>query len=244
MLSNLPETALVLPPLYSARSVVNPRLVFATASAKAAEAGAGTLFHGEDEEIFAFAVVLEPEQILVEARFAFFAGMAALGDALAAHCPPERAIAFDWPDAILYDLALLGGGRLAWPSECAEDAVPDWLVFGVELNAGRPGLNDSGRHPNSTSLVEEEFTDSGLLIESFSRHLMRYFDAWSNEGTTSVTAPYLERLRSDHGHDRLLDGRGDLLEREAAGATVRRRALVEGLAGAEWYDAARQGPKL
>jgi len=61
--------------------------------------------------------------------------MNALADAIAAHCPPEREVSFDWPDAIRFDAGLLGGGRLGWPAECIEDDIPEWLVFGVILRA-------------------------------------------------------------------------------------------------------------
>ena len=67
---------------------------------------------------------LEPEEPLAAARRAFYAGMNALADALAAHAPPERPITFDWPDAIRIDGVLVGGGRLGWPEGVAEDEVP------------------------------------------------------------------------------------------------------------------------
>ena len=81
----------------------------------AAELGAGTLVYVGRFDLAEFAVVLEPDEPLRTARRAFYAGMAALADALAAHAPPEKPIAFDWPDAIRVDGGLVGGGRLAWP---------------------------------------------------------------------------------------------------------------------------------
>ena len=41
----------------------------------------------------------------------FFAAMNALADMLAAHCPPENRSAFSWPDMIMLDIGILGGGR-------------------------------------------------------------------------------------------------------------------------------------
>ena len=64
---------------------------------------------------------------------AFYACMAALGDALAARAPPEKPIAIEWPDAVEVDRGLVGGGRLAWPDGAGETAVPDWLVFGAMI---------------------------------------------------------------------------------------------------------------
>ena len=49
-----------------------------------------------------------PRQPLAEARLAFVLGMVALGDALAAHCPPERAVTFGWPGEVLLDARASG----------------------------------------------------------------------------------------------------------------------------------------
>src|SRR5262249_50690494 len=43
-------------------------------------------------------------------RRPFYAGMAALAGALLVHAPPEKLIAFDWPDAVFVDGGLVGGG--------------------------------------------------------------------------------------------------------------------------------------
>ena len=89
---------------------------FGHAKAHAAELGAGTLVFVGRVDLSEFAVVLEPDEPLSSARRAFYAGMAALADALAAHAPPERSIAFRWPDAVWVNEGLVGGGQLAWPA--------------------------------------------------------------------------------------------------------------------------------
>src|SRR3954452_5298683 len=86
---------------------------FAHACSIAAEAGAGTLVHVGRFDLAEFAVVLEPEEPLHLARRAFYAGMVALANALAVHAPPEKPIAFDWPDTVRVDGGIVGGGRLA-----------------------------------------------------------------------------------------------------------------------------------
>lgn len=244
MLLDRPRTELELPPLFQPVPFEAPDRLFAEACARAAEAGAGTLLYGESAETLAVAVVLEPEEPLTRARFAFFVGMSAIADALAVHCLPERDIAFAWPDGILYDGARLGGGRMAWAPECDEASVPDWMVFGIELIRDRPGLVNTGELPDSISLAEEELTDTAPLIESFARHLMRGFDAMAHEGVQAVTKPYLDRLQSVSGGERLIDGRGDLMERESAEKAPVRHPLAEGLAACRWYDPARKGPLL
>src|SRR3546814_5650405 len=70
-----------------------------------------------------FAVVLELEETLAEAKRAFYVSMNALADALSFHAPPERPVGFDWPDAIRIDGVLVGGGRLGWPDEAPEDEI-------------------------------------------------------------------------------------------------------------------------
>src|SRR5215831_680468 len=109
--------ALDLPPPYRLVTLREVGDAFAHARATAADEGAGTLVWVGRFDLVEFAVVLEPEEPLRAARRAFYAGMAALADALAVHAPPEKPIGFDWPDAVQVDVGLVGGGRLAWPQD-------------------------------------------------------------------------------------------------------------------------------
>ena len=107
------EQTLDLPPGYTLVALRELGDAFVHACEIAAEAGAGTLVWVRRYDLVEFAVVLEPDEPLRSARRAFFAGMNALADAIAAHCPPEREVTFDWPDAIRFDAGLLGGGGSA-----------------------------------------------------------------------------------------------------------------------------------
>src|ERR1700754_2592333 len=119
---NMPfAAALELPPGFRLVTLREVGDAFAHAKANAAELGAGTLVHVGRFDLAEFAVVLEPDEPLRTARRAFYAGMAALIDALLSHAPPEKPIAIDWPDAIRIDGGLVGGGRLGWPKGAAED---------------------------------------------------------------------------------------------------------------------------
>src|SRR6476620_10178562 len=129
------EQALDLPPGYTLVALREAGDAFAHGCEIAEEAGAGTLVWVRRYDLVEFAVVLEPNEPLKSARRALFAGMNALADAIAAHCPPERDVNFDWPDTVMFDGGLLGGARLGWPQDCAETEVPPWLVFGVILRA-------------------------------------------------------------------------------------------------------------
>src|SRR5215471_4473538 len=103
---------LELPPPFRLVTLREVGDAFAHATAIAGEAGAGTLVWVGRFDLIEFALVVEPDEPLRTARRAFYAGMAALADALLAHAPPEKLIAFDWPDAILVDGGLIGGGRM------------------------------------------------------------------------------------------------------------------------------------
>src|ERR687889_668608 len=89
--------ALDLPPPYSLVTLREAGDAFAHACRIAERAGAGTLVWVRRFDLIEFAVVLEPEEPLRSARRAFYCGMNALGDALAAHGPPEREVFFEWP---------------------------------------------------------------------------------------------------------------------------------------------------
>jgi biotin-(acetyl-CoA carboxylase) ligase len=169
---------------------------FVHAQRVAGEEGAGTLVYVGRFDLAEFAVVLEPEEPLRTARRALYAGMAALGDALASHAPPEKPVAFDWPDAVRVDGGLVGGARLAWPAGADEDAPPPWLVFGAMIRTVSMGETEPGLRPLASALEEEGFGDigSGRLVESFSRHLMVAIDAWQESGFGGVAKSYLQRL--------------------------------------------------
>ncbi len=234
-----------LPPAFTAVRLRERGDAFAHALRIAREAGAGTLVHVGRFDLVELAVVLEPEEPLGRARRAFFAGMAAVADALAAHAPPEKPLAFAWPDTILFDGAVVGGGRLGWPADCPEDAVPDWLVFGVMLVAARVGIGEPGFHAGTTSLEEEGFGSVEDVVASFARHLMVHVDAWGERGFDPVAQAYLERLpREKAGYRRAVVVAGALLVRHHGERGPPRR-LPLALAGAPaWLDPKTGGVRL
>jgi hypothetical protein len=174
--------------------------------------------------------------------------MNALADAIAAHCPPEREVTFDWPDAIRFDAGLLGGGRLGWPAECTEDDIPEWLVFGVILRAAAMAHVPEVQAASGVSLLSEgfEMVDTDAIIESFTRHLMTAFDRWKERGFEAIARDYLERLPKDKaGERRGIDVNGDLLVTMPAGSGAPvRSSLVDALGRAAWYDPQARGPKF
>jgi biotin-(acetyl-CoA carboxylase) ligase len=236
---------LTLPPPFTLVRLRELGDAFAHAKSIAAEQGAGTLVYVGRFDLAEFAVVLEPDEPLAQARRAFYAGMAALADALAAHAQPETAITFGWPDSISVNQGLVGGGRLAWPKGISENVTPPWLVFGamirtVSMTGSEPGLN-----PLVTALEEEGFTDamSEHVMASFARHFMVALDAWHEHGFGAVARSYLERLPAEKGLRRDIDENGDLLLRRMGKAEVERQKFLPRLAKPAWFDTAAKGPR-
>jgi len=231
-----------LPPAFSPVALRESGDAFAHACRIAPERGAGTFVHVGRFDLVEFAVVLEPEEPLTLARRGFFAGMVALAQAIGAHGPADRPVEFEWPGAVRFDGARVGGGRLGWPTDCAEDERPDWLVFGASLAAARLGGREPGATPSLTTLEDEGFEEPRLVTESFARHLMVAFDAWSERGFAPIEAAYLHRLPRKAGAAYRLDRNGDLLIGYHGGLEPERRALVPALLRPGWLDPATGGP--
>jgi biotin-(acetyl-CoA carboxylase) ligase len=239
--------ALDLPPPYRLVTLREVGDALAHASKIAADEGAGTLVYVGRFDLAEFAVVLEPDEPLGLARRAFYAGMAALVDALAAHAPPEKPITIDWPDTIRIDRGLIGGGRLAWPQDANESEPPPWLIFGAMIRTVAMGEDEPGLRPLSSALEAEGFDDlgSGRLVESFARHLMVATDTWQERGFGEIAKSYLARFApAGSGVRRDLAENGDLIVRRATDAAPERRVLAEALAQApSWLDPTTGGPR-
>jgi hypothetical protein len=237
-------TALDLPPGFRPVMLREVGDAFAHARANAAELGAGALIFVGRFDLAEFAVVLEPDEPLRTARRAFYAGMAALTDALIAHAPPEKTIACAWPDAVTVDGGLIGGAQFAW-AEGPEDRPPDWLVFGGMVRTVSMAEGDPGLRPLSTAIEDEGFDEVGSagVVESFARHLMVQIDAWREFGFQRIARTYLSRLEAEKSVRRDIDDNGDLLVRRMGGAKAERRPLVAALAKPSWLDPATRGPR-
>jgi biotin-(acetyl-CoA carboxylase) ligase len=236
------EPELRLPPPFTPVRLRELGDAFEHARTIATDAGAGTLVYVGRFDLAEFALVLEPEEPLVAARRAFYAGMAALADALAAHAQPETLIEIRWPGALTVNLGLVGGGRLAWPADAAEDAVPDWLVFGGMIRTVMM-LPEPGLTPNVTALLEEGFGETGApdIVESFARNMMVHLDAWQEKGFGAVAKSYLERLAG--AGLRAFAENGDLLVRSPGAKDSERLSLLAALANSDWYDPTNKGPR-
>jgi Biotin/lipoate A/B protein ligase family len=240
-----PTHRLDLPPPFQLVRLREVGDAFRHATAIAAQAGAGTLVCVGRFDLAEFAVVLEPEEPLSQARRAFYAGMVALRDALLAQAPPERPITFAWPDAIHVDGGLIGGGRLGWPAGVRESVVPAWLVFGASIRTIGLGEGERGLRPLATALDQEGFEEAGSdrLIESFARHLMLAIDAWRANEFGTVMRSYLAHLSMQKGAVPSLAENGDLLVKWRGQHQPDRHALAAALATPAWLDPASGGPR-
>jgi biotin-(acetyl-CoA carboxylase) ligase len=232
------ERSLDLPPLFRPLVLREVGDAFANATANAGALGAGALVYVGRFNLAEFAVVLEPEQPLHHARLAFYLGMVALADTLAALAPPEKPIMIAWPDAIRIDGGLVGGGRLGWPPETKEDAVPDWLVFGAAIRIASISESGPGLYPLATALQDEGFGEIGAerFIESFARHLMAAIDRWQDGGFSPLIREYAARL--DKGAGIEIDGTGDA---HSLSGTTR---LLSALQQPTWLDTETAEPRL
>jgi biotin-(acetyl-CoA carboxylase) ligase len=236
--------ALDLPPPYSLVRLRELGDAFSHATSIAME-GAGTLVHVGRFDLAEFAVVLEPAEPLRIARRALYVGLCALGDALAAHAPPEKAIGFEWPDRVCVDGGLVGGVRLGWPRRSDEDEPPPWLVFGGMIRTVAESGGEPGLRPLATALEEEGFGDlgAGRLVESFSRHLMVAFDRYQEKGFDEVARAYLARVTPEDRAHLDIDENGDLLIRRVGVRGIERRPLISALANPSWLDPVEGGPR-
>ncbi len=238
--------AIDLPPPFRLVTLREVGDAFRHATAVAAAEGAGTLVHTGRFDAVEFAVVLEPEEPLRTARRAIYSGMCALGDALAAHAPPEKTIEFDWPDAVRVGGGLLGGGRLGWPAAATENDPPAWLVFGATIRIVAMGETDAGLRPLAATLEDEGFDDfdGARLVESFARYLMAGFDLAREKGFGATARNYLARLADATQRPQIhIDEDGDLLVRHAGSRDIERRSLVDALAAPSWLDPTTGGPR-
>ena len=236
---------ILLPPAFRLVTLREVGDAFAHARANAATEGAGTLVFVGRFDLVEFAVVLEPDEPLRQARRAFYAGMSALMDALAVNAPPEKPMNIDWPDAVRIDGGLVGGGRLAWPENADEDAPPEWLVFGAMIRTVSMAEGEAGLRPLSAALEDEGFSGvtANELVEAFSRHFMSAIDTWQDQGFGAVAREYLSRLPAEKGVRRDIDEIGDLLVRRMGKTEVERRKLLPGLREPSWYDPDAKGPR-
>ncbi len=254
--TSLAQPDLALPPGFHAKGLRELKDAFAEAQRLAASEGGGLVTYVHRFDTVEFALVIEPDEPLAQARRSVYAAMNALADAIATHCPPERPLTFDWPDTIRLDGGIIGGVRLGVPDGTSEDEVPAWLTLGMMVRLFVPLFAGQGHELDQpftagTSLATEgfEMLDGGTLIESFCRHLLVYVDQWQEQGFAPVGRHYLARLKTATGADRLarrgIAENGDLVsEAGTRGNAPPPRSLADALRAPAWRDETSGDPLL
>jgi len=147
----------------------------------------GTIFYNEDNETFRVAVILCPEETLLQSVGVTHAVMLALADSLGALGPPELAIHFEWPFGFKVNGAKCGQLQLT-ASTTELDSVPDWIAIGIQLPFIRPVQMIAGENPNQTWLHEEGCIELNVpqIIESWSRHLLIWLNTFQDDGYMKI----------------------------------------------------------
>jgi BirA family biotin operon repressor/biotin-[acetyl-CoA-carboxylase] ligase len=168
----------------------------ACTEAGARRAGGGDVFWSRSHERFQVAIVLEPDVPAAEAMHMHFLSMVAFGDAFGALGPPEVGMFYGWPDRFIVNAACVGRARAGLPAAAAPDAVPDWVVTGVDIALRNPrkGL-EPGHDLENTTLAEEGCADLQRthLVDSFCRHFLVWVHSWEEDGFREIHDMWMGR---------------------------------------------------
>ena len=239
MAPNRPSTFPRLPPAYRlvAADAGDDTLARACAAA-ATGAEPGTLVWAPRRDRLDCAIVLSPDRSLVLTRPVLLVGMLGLAGALGGLGPPQTRVTFGWPDRVEVNGAAVGGTRFAAPPPAAGagNDVPAWAVIGAAIDVlGDPDDDAPGRHPDRTTLREEGFDelDTGLLLESFSRHLLSWVGRWQEDGFVPVREAWLRHFTAEEG--RMVDlGEEGVLTLTGPDGTQIRRELAQAALEPTW----------
>jgi len=241
---NQTKAVLDLPPPFRAVALHDGSDAFAHAKLIAAEAGAGTLVHAVRFGLADCAIVLQSDEPLYSARRAVYVGAVAIAEATAPFASPDKPIAFVRPDAITLGGRLLGGVRLAWPADTAENGRPSWLVLAAMIRIAG-AADGGGMKPPTAAPSDGDFGDIQVagLIERFARRFMVWTDTWEQRGFGAIADAYLGRLSATPGTRLEIAGNGDLDVSDNASLPIVRRPLVAMLAKPGWLDPATGTPR-
>ena len=186
-----PDSEPLFPPLYNPVAVDGAIDPFDKAASLAAlGCDGGTLVHGIMLDRFRAAIVFAPEVPLEDAMAMFCVCGVGFSNALGALAPPEVAVHLQWDGTIRVNGARCGGMR-ARASTTDPEAIPDWLVIGIEIPlimaSDSPGLT-----PDRTALLLEGCgdVDAVILLESWSRHTLVWINRWSDDGNQPLHAEW------------------------------------------------------
>ncbi len=197
------SASLTFPPLMRGVAVSGAENPFDKARALAAlGCDGGTVVHNVQADRLRAAIVFAPEVTLEEAMAMLPVCGIGFQNALGALAPPEVAVHLRWDGTILVNGARCGQLRAAASGDDVE-AVPDWLVIGLEL-AVMQTARDPGHDPEVTSLYDEGCAevDPAQLVEAWARHTLVWINRWTGEGNAPLHDEWIG----------LVDGVGEAVE--------------------------------
>lgn len=151
---------------------------------------AGLVSHDLGATLMQAALVLAPEVPLARAMAMLPLCGVSFQNALGVIAPPEVAVHLDWDGGIRINGASCGRLRVA-ASGSDPEAVPDWLVVGLELPL-LPETDDPGAEPESTTLFAEGCAEvqPPELLEAWARHTLAAISRWEETGNRALHAEW------------------------------------------------------
>ena len=180
------------PPLMQGHAVSGAEDPFERAQALAAlGCDSGTVVHNVQADRLRAALVFAPEVPLEDAMVMLPLCAVGFQNALGALAPPEVAVHLGWDGGIRVNGAQCGSLNVAAASPDPE-AVPDWLVVGLDLPILQTG-DAPGENPDKTALYDEGCADVApdRLLESWTRHTLTWINRWEDEGNAPLHAEWM-----------------------------------------------------
>ncbi|MGR3660280.1 MAG: DUF4444 domain-containing protein [Paracoccaceae bacterium] len=180
------------PPLLSGQAVEGQVDPFDKACALAAlGCDGGLIVHNVNANELRAAIIFAPEVALQDAMVMLPVCGIGFQNALGALAPPEVAVHLQWDGGILVNGASCGKFRVAASGDDPE-AVPDWLIVGLQLPLWDLGEN-AGATPDQTSLYGEGCADvdATQLLESWAKHTLVWINRWSDDGVKPIHSEWL-----------------------------------------------------
>jgi len=184
------------PPLFQPQTAGGTTDPFDKACALAAlGCDSGVLVHNVTADRLRAAIVFAPEMPLEQAMQAFCACATGFQNAFGALAPPEVALHLTWAGDILVNGAKSGCLRAA-ASHSDPQAVPDWLVVGLEVWLIPQEGDEPGDAPDQTCLYLEGCAEVSPLdlLEGWARHSLIWVNAVVEGDTRALHGEWRELL--------------------------------------------------
>lgn len=175
-----------LPPLLTGMAAAGACPFEAACAEAQAGCDGGLLVHDVTPFALRAAVVFAPDVALAQAMAMLPLCAVAMQNALGVLGPSELPVQLEWQGAFRVNGGLCGGVRAA-ASGIDPQAVPDWLVVGVDMPFAAD-IDSSGETPDRTALMLEGCGDVAPmdLLESWARHMLNWLHRWETDGVAPL----------------------------------------------------------